>query len=166
MDGIGKIGMSQDRDSVSVWRVCIPFDVDREVYIKNCFLTGTVCLTNENAEVQADVKIGKFALQLIDFPEDSTSQGSEVACATAPYSGQLYVIDVFYTASQYGAQKENQFHLYKTNGLGNAGILIDGNGNIILTVDGDEDNGVVTLNVTNQNRQITIWNPRPIRKGN
>lgn len=143
MDSIGKTGINQDRDPISIWRVCVPFDIDREVYVKNCFLTGTVCLRNENAEIVPDVKIGKMALQLIDFPEDNVTDGSEVACITAPYSGRLYVTEVYYTSLQYGPQKENQYRFFKTNGSSSATVFIDGNGRVLITVNGD--GGIINI---------------------
>lgn len=151
-NGVGKTGINQYRATISIWKICVPLDIDRDKYIKNCYLTGTVSLINENAEIVSNVKIGKLALQLVDFPDDNESTGSEIVCATAPYSGRLYVIDVYGTGRQAFNQEENQYRFFKTNEAGSAGILIDGNGNIILTVDGDSDNGAVTLNVTNQDR--------------
>ncbi len=137
MNGVGKTGMNDDRDPISIWRVYLPLEIGRSVYIRNCYLSGTITLINENGEIISNVKVGKLALQQIDFPIDEKEQGSEVACVKSPYSSQLYVIEVYHTNSQYSSQDENQYRFYKTNGIGTAGILIDGNGNIILTVDGD-----------------------------
>lgn len=152
-NGTGKIGMNDMRDSVSEWKVCIPSDVDREVYIKNCYLTGTVSITNENGETVHNIKVGKVNLQAIDFPELVDGLGSDVICVKAPYSSRLYIVEVFYTTQQYLNQSEDQYRFLKSNGAGTAGILIDGKGNIILTVDGDENSGNVKLNVSNKERK-------------
>lgn len=145
--------MNDMRDSISEWKICIPSDIDRAVYIKNCFLTGTVSIANDNGETVHDVKIGKLALQLVDFPDDVEKFGSDVVCVKAPYSSRLYVMDVFYTAKQYLHQDEDQYRFVKKNGIGTAGVLVDGRGNIIMSVSGEEGNGHITINVTNKERR-------------
>jgi len=151
-NGVGKYGIPQMRSTISVWSVYIPYGVDRNVYIDNCYLSGTVTLINENAEVLDRVRIGKLALQQVDFPETQDQLGSEVICVTIPYSGDIRVIDVYSKGNQYTFQKERQYRLTKQNGIGVGSITVDGSGNINLTVDGDENNGTVSLNVTNKDR--------------
>lgn len=151
MNGIGKIGMNQNRDTVSLWRIYMPSDVDREVYIKTCFLTGTVTLINENGEIVHRVKIGKLAIQTIKFPLDLKSFGSEVICLTAPYSGKLYVTDVYTSSTEFGDQGEDQYRLYKSTDDGFAEVRIDGKGNIFLSVDGEGESNI-TISVANKDR--------------
>ncbi len=153
MNGIGTTGMNDLRDPISEWKACLPSDVDRLIYIKNCFLTNTITIANENGEIKNGVRIDKMNLQLIDFPEDVDQFGSDLICVKAPYSGKLYVVGVYSTAKQYASQKEDQLQFKKSNGIGTAGILIDGRGNIICTIDGDEDNGKFIINVTNKDRK-------------
>lgn len=150
--------MSQDRDSISIWNVYLPYGMDRSKYIDECYLTGTVTLINQNAEVIRYVKIGRLAIQLVDFPEDQKKIGSEVACVTVPYSGELRVVEVYGNGVQYDYSKENQLRFYKRNGIGTSGILLDGAGNIIMSVDGDKDNGNISISVTNKDRagKLTI----------
>jgi hypothetical protein len=152
-NGIGKSGLPDLRYSHSIWNVYLPYDIDRAEYVENCFKTGTVTLINDNSETKNRVKIGKLALQMVDFPLDESKLGSEVLCATIPYSGEIRVVDVYSTKNQYVSQKENQYVFQKTNGVGTAGIIIDGNGNIILSVDGSATSGILTLNVTNSDRK-------------
>lgn len=152
MNGIGKIGMTDNRSDISEWMVVIPIDVDREVYINNCYLTNTISVANENGEYQHNVRIGKLALQLIDFPDDINAFGSDVVLVKAPYSSRLYVMDVFNTAKQYQFQNEDQYRFIKKNGMGTAGIIIDGKGKIILSVDGNSDSGEIEINATNKER--------------
>ncbi len=150
MDVIGKMGISQNRDSVSIWSIYMPVDVDRDEYIKTCFLTGTVTIINENGEIQHRVKIGKLGLQLIKFPEDKKKLGSQVICLSAPYSGQLYIVDVYTSSSEFNDQEEDQFRFYK-KGIGFAEVRIDGRGRITLSVDSEEESDI-TISVTNKDR--------------
>lgn len=146
MDGIGKIGLTQYRDAISLWRVCVPDDVDRTQYLRTCFLTGTVSLVNENGEIQHRVKIGQLAIQTVTFPADATKLGSQVVCVTAPYSGQLFVVDVYTTSDQFNAQSESQYRLFKV-GSGFAELRVDGQGRILLSVDGDDDVAEVNISI-------------------
>lgn len=132
----------------------MPFDVDRDKYIKTCFLTGTISLVNDNAEVLHKVKVGKLALQAISFPLDEKSLGSFVLCATAPYSGRLYVIDVYTSSVDFTDQQENQYRFIKV-GNGTAEIRVDGNGRILLSVDSEEASDI-TLSVSNKNRDGVV----------
>lgn len=154
---IGKTGMNQNRDAISLWRVYLPVDVDRAEYIKTCYLTGTVTLTNENGEIIHKVKVGRLALQLITFPANEKLVGSEVSCLSLPYSGELRVIDVYATSSEFYDQEESQFRFTQSIDNGFAEMRIDGKGRILLSVDGEGDTEVV-LSVTNKNRtgKLTI----------
>lgn len=152
MSGVGKIGLNQFRGTMSVWRVYLPVDVDRDRYIKTCFMTGTVSLVNENSEFKHNVKIGRMALQMVNFPKDTESFGSEVVCASMPYSGKLYVVDVYTSSSEFYDQEENQYRFYKTDDKGGyAELRVDGAGKILLTVDGEEVTELQIM-VTNKDR--------------
>lgn len=153
-NGVSKFGIEQSREAFSVWRVIIPQGIDREVYIDRCYKTNTISGTNSNGEIYDQIKCGRLSMQLIDFPldTDNNALGSEVLCATLPYSGEVRVIDVYATERQYIGQKENQFYFQKRNNDGSAGVLIDGAGNIILTVFGGNNQGTVLINVGDNNK--------------
>lgn len=150
---IGKQGINQNRDSVSLWNVYMPSDIDRDKYIKKAYRSGQVTLINDNGEVQHRVKIGLLAIQLIKFPANLKSLGSQVICLSAPYSGKLHVVDIYNSSTEFNDQDENQYRLFKTS-TGYAEVRIDGKGKISLTVDGEEDvSGDVSINITNKNKQ-------------
>lgn len=153
MNSIGKTGLSNGRDPVSLWQVSLPPDIDREAYIQSCFLTGTITVANDNGEVVHNVRIGKMLIQLVDFPETLEDSGSDVLCMTAPYTGQLFIVEVYPTGKQSAYQRENQFRFFKNNEIGSAGVLIDGRGNIILSVDGEEQDGTILITVSNKDRR-------------
>jgi hypothetical protein len=150
---IGKQGITGYRDAVSIWRVYLPYGIDREKYVKNCFLTGTVTLINENAETIHRVRIGKLALQMVDFPADEKSFGSEVVCLTLPYSGEVRVVDVFSGKTDFNDQEENQFKVLKAVDGESAQLIIDGaKGRVAISVDSDADQGELNIQVSNSNR--------------
>lgn len=139
------------RDAISRWFIYMPSDIDRNTYIQNCFRTGTVTLVDEWNEIQHRARIGKLALQSISFPKDIDSKGSEVICNSMPYSGQLYVVDVYYKADEFVDQTEESYRFIKTINGGIAELLIDGNGKINLNVDSEEVSEV-SINVTDKNK--------------
>ena len=149
---IGKIGINQNRDSISLWNVYMPSDVDRKEYIKKAYRTNQITIINDNGEVYHGVKIGVSAIQLIRFPEDSKDLGSLVICLSHPYSGNLYVVDVYSSSDNFNDQSENQYRLFKTS-TGYAEIRIDGQGKILLVVDGTDDNSEVSINITSENKK-------------
>lgn len=157
-NGIGISGLPVQRDPISIWRVYLPVDVDRDQYVKTCFLTGTVSLINSNAEVQHKVKVGRLVLQMLTFPIDNKSFGSEVLCVSLPYSGSLYIVDVYTSSSEFYDQKENQYRLIQATSNGFAEVRIDGNeGKIFLTVDGEQDTEIL-INVVNKDKtgKVTV----------
>jgi len=143
--GVSVYGLDQDRDSISVWRVVLGPGMDREAYLNQCYLTGTVSIANMNGEIINRVKIGRLSLQLIDFPNDSSSYGSEVICVKLPYSAELRVVDVYATEDQFQSQKEDQFIFQKRSNGSYAGQIIDGRGNITITVFSDSQTGTITI---------------------
>jgi len=145
--------MNQDRFPVSEWYVVLPKGQDRDEYVQKCFHGGTVSLVNDNGEYQHRVKIDKFALQTVVFPPDDKTKGSAVVCVTAPYSGQLYVVGVFATSTEWVDQRESTYRLFKgAVAGGTAELLVDGSGKIILSVDSEDDTSEVTVNVTSKHK--------------
>lgn len=155
--GVGKTGMNQYRDPISVWKVYLPFEYDRAKYIKNCFRTGTVTLINDNAEIKHGVRIGRMALQFVEFPADINSFGSEVICATLPYSGDIRVVDVYSSKLEFFEQGEDQIKLSKGKSGEYAEVFIDGqNGRVNISVDSDDNKGELSISVTNVNRSAKM----------
>lgn len=152
----GKNPINQDRYPISVWRVCLPSDIDREVYIKKCYLTGTISVIDEFAERQDNVKVGQLALQCIKFPNNEDEVGSEVVCASAPYGGKLYVIDV-YQGEDFVDQNENQYRLFKAHQGGYSEVRIDGRGNVMITVDSESQSTISIIGTgQNKNSQLNV----------
>lgn len=152
----GKNPINQDRHSVSVWRVCLPSDIDREKFIKKCYLTGTISVIDEFAERQDNVKIGRLALQSVIFPIDQNSVGSEVVCVSSPYGGRLYVVDV-YDSAEFADQNEQQYRLFKTSDGGYAEVKVDGRGNILIIVDSESDSLISIIGTSkSKNSKLNI----------
>lgn len=152
-NSIGPEPLPQGRDIISIWNVYLPLDQDRERYIKNSYLTSTITVTNSNGEIVHRVQAGKLALQAIRFPIDNKDLGSQVICCSAPYSGKLYVVDVFDQDTEYTDLAENQYRFKKASVEGFAEVLIDGNtGLIILNVDSESTGGKIKINIANKDK--------------
>jgi hypothetical protein len=152
-DHIGEQSLPSDRQTISEWNVYLPANVDRDKYIQNCFLTGTITLHNsKGAEIVHRVRIGSLALQCVRFPRSEAELGSDVICCTSPYSGKLFVVDVFDQRDQYNSQGEDQFCFRKLTDGGSASVLIDGgNGIISITVDKEGSGGELSINIASAN---------------
>lgn len=149
---IGKYGMPIARESFTIWYVCIPMYQDRAEYVRDAYITGVVSVVNDNGEYST-AKVGRLSLQLIEFPVNDKTYGSEVACLCNSYSGQLYIVDVFNNSGVYLPQDESQYRLIKQNEDGIASISIDGNGNIVIDVNGSDENGSININCTTEGRK-------------
>lgn len=150
-DHMAQGGFPDDRQAISEWNVYLPANTDRAAYISNCFLTNTVTLINTNGETVHRVRIGAVALQNVNFPATGDSIGSFVICATSPYSGRLFVLDVYNEIDEFTDQLEYQFRMIKSTSKGSAQMIIDGdNGIIQLSVDHETDGGIVSINISNK----------------
>jgi len=143
-----------NRDAISLWRVCLPSDVDRDVYISSCFSTNTISVIDEFGERQNEVRIGSIALQQVVFPLNESEVGSEVLCASLPHSGLLYVIDVY--GGDHSNLTEHQHSFRKSIVGGFANVLIDGQGRIVISVDSDSDSEVFIQSTGGKSGKITI----------
>lgn len=156
-DHIGPNSLPTNRRTVSKWNVYIPLStstesIDRDTYIKNCFLTNTITLINTNAEIRHKVKIDKECLQTIRFPVDASDLGSEVVCLTIPYSEDLYVIGVFDTIAEYTGSSENIRVISKQTDINSSCLIIDAiNGVLSIGVRSEQNGGIVSINITNPN---------------
>lgn len=155
---IGKQGVFGFRQPISVWRVFIPTDEDRDVYVANCIRTSTVSLINDNNEFIHKVPIGKLAIQHLVFPQDQNSLGSPVVCGNVAYHNQLIVLDVLNFDDDYEDVDENEASVIRRTNDSVSEVRVQGNGGkIYLNVDSDlENGGELYINVTNSSESAKL----------
>lgn len=147
-------GIKSNREPISLWRIAIPADQDREKYIEQCFNTNTVSITSRYGEVLHRVPIPNNAIQEIDWPVDAGSFGSQVIVGSIKSDGDEFpvVLNTVRTFTKFEHNKENAYRWHKATDTSHAEILIRGkDGYISLNVaSADADGGKVVLNISNQ----------------
>lgn len=133
--GIGGI-----RNSVGVGYIVVPKDIDRDLYVENCFRNGCVAIQTDFGEFIDKVKIDKTAIKDVDFPIDYEHLGSFVVWVSIPKHKLPVVVGVLMKNDELWDVTENQFQLRK-----------EFNGTIV-EINGDADQGVVSINVAGGDR--------------
>tara|TARA_X000001382_G_scaffold8122_2_gene5891 strand:+ start:2360 stop:3163 length:804 start_codon:yes stop_codon:yes gene_type:complete len=137
--------------SVGIGQVCIPPEVDRFAFIKNCLTTGFISVQQAVGSAKHRVRCDNWTLQQIDFPENSDEFGSYVVFVTEPKSKQPFVVAHFNSAEEYNDFNENEFSLKKETD--NAVVELTGNGEngslLLNVVSKKSKKGQVDINLTN-----------------
>jgi len=145
------------RNTSTLWRVYLPVDIDRSLYIKSCYNTSTVSLINDNSEIYSGVPVGKTCIQYIEFPEDSDQLGSHVMCITEPRSNKPFVIEVFNSSDEYDFVEENQHFIQQKTSSGSANISVDGlNGLVSISSNSNVSDSGVTVSSHSESGDSSI----------
>jgi hypothetical protein len=130
----------------SFWRrpngisyIYIPYGVDRDAFVYNCLNTGTVYIINEEGEAIRDVKIGFFALQLVEFPKNAGDKGSMVSWINIDQYSKPVIVDVYTQNDETFGLLENEFEI-KQEYEGNS-----------ASVGGNAESGDIAIAVNNVN---------------
>ncbi len=107
--------------------VVIPKDVDREVYINNCYGLGSCVLFVEDIGFLTDVKIGGSIINLIEFPDTPDGFGSILAYMKTPRYRNYLAFEIVKSSDKSYAINEYEFSLGKDKGSIRA--FISGNSN-------------------------------------
>ena len=140
-------------------------DANREAYIKNCVLKGTVTIALENGGFVENVPILKHVWNDITFPELPNKLGSCVLWSNVNKSNVIVIVGVVPKNNEIVNRNENDFLLTRSfaQKIGGKNIVnnieISGNakeGKINITVDGGNDNGEMLINVSNKNNTAAV----------
>lgn len=143
-----------NRFSGSVWYIFLPSNVDRSQYIQNCFRTNTVTIINKNNEILHNVRIGKIAIQFIEFPIDQKHLGSPVLVQNVLPFNYPMIVEVYDFSDEVSYLEEKAFNIQRKsdNGI----VQISGKskkGQLFINVNSDlEEGGELYINVANKNQ--------------
>jgi len=149
---ISQRGVPGIRSSAGVGYVAIAKDVDRDVFVENCFRTGTIAVQTNFGEFLNKVKISKSALKYVEFPADYKGLGSEVVWVNIPKHNVPIVVGVLLKDDEFLNVSENQFLLHKEKDGSVVEISGDARFGVIcvnIKAEGDEG-GSLDINVKNQ----------------
>ena len=146
---IVKKSIKGNRGNAGTAYVIIPIDVDRDEYIVQCYRTGTIsiCIEN-NGEYVHNVRIGKLALQIIDFPDSKEELGSLVGWVNHEGYNFPMVFDVLTKGDEGVEIDEKELTLKKQNDTSSSSITLK-NGEIIISAESDDTGGLLCISVTN-----------------
>ncbi len=88
--------------------ITVPENVDRDQYILDCFMTGTVSITSEAGGVINNIAISKSCLQQIEFPENEAF-GSSVVYVLDEFNNKQIVVGVLQSEEENSNNEENEY---------------------------------------------------------
>jgi hypothetical protein len=110
---IGQIPFQDDKWSCGVGYVCIPSDIDRDIFITDCFLRGTLMIRTNDGGVYRNCPTNISTFNDITFPDVFTSNGTPVVYLTEPVHKQPMVIAALIFNDDIIDQAEDQFKIKK-----------------------------------------------------
>jgi hypothetical protein len=140
--------------------VVIPSDVDRSVYIRECFKTSTVSIYSEFNGYTNRVPVDIFTLNFIDFPELQNQFGSALSFVIDAIHKKPVIVGIYNKQDELCDLKEHQFKFKRHLG-GNVveivgspdgrymgiNVMADEGGEIFLNVKSADSSGRVNINV-------------------
>lgn len=124
--------------SYTGWLI-IPPGIDRNKFIRKCYLTGTVLIKSVDNEIESNVQVNRGSLHFLRFPINLGDLGSAVICVRDPIYRTSKVVSVLQDEDEDQLIfEENQFRIHKRNEDCFVDLDIKGNtGDFDLTVNSD-----------------------------
>jgi len=146
------------RYTVGIGYVTVPAKTNINAYIETCYRTGMVAMITEDNEFLLNVKVDRWSLQLIDFPDENMQLGSCVVFINQYVSNTPIIIAVLDKNDEESGLARNLFRLAKITETGSVIITGDGNkGNFFIDIDSSlKDGGNVYMNVSNVNKESQV----------
>ena len=143
---LGQQGFEYGRNGVGMGYVILPNGLSREKYVSTCYKTGTISVVTEGGfEIVHRVRIGKLAIQMIDFPNKVGQLGSCVAWVNIANQNEMVVFDVMFKENEISDNIESSFIIKKSKGDSHALLSMLGDGSISLQT--SSETGVPILNI-------------------
>jgi hypothetical protein len=139
--------------NVGIGYVAIPSDLDRDVYIRDCYKNYQVSLKTEDGGFLNRVPIPPDVLNFIEFPDKPNELGSCVVYNTDEQHQFAIIVNRFADRDQIGDGREHSFQLrrkYKDQYVELSGSSKEAN--INLLVNGGSVKGKFRLSVTDSDR--------------
>lgn len=153
MEGIRRERRYSQAPTVGYGYIIIPFNVEADEYISNCYTRERVCIMAEHGgSIVKDCYISKQALRDVEFPDISDNNkyktGSAVVYVTDGFNNKPTIIGVLSKEDETQLLTEFKFKnakYYKKNS-----VIIEGNaqdGVLGISVSDGEDEGVINVDI-------------------
>lgn len=96
--------------------VVIPADVDRSLYIQECYKTSTVSIYSEFNGFMNRVPIDCYSISFVQFPFSINEFGSAVGYVIEPVHKKPFITSIFFKQDEISDIKENQFSFKRSIG--------------------------------------------------
>lgn len=148
-----RVGVTSRRGntySSGIARIMIPYGVDRDTFVNECYLRSEVSIQPEWNNSIHRVRIDKDVLQQIQFPKTDKELGSQVVFVTIPKWKFPIIVACIDSVQEYGTLKENQFSLIKRTDFGSVSIIGDGKGQLSISVSSEaKKRGLLNISISN-----------------
>lgn len=135
---------------VGIAYTACPKDIDREEYLKDCFLNHRISIKTEDGGYYNRVPVGIDVLQHLDFPKEEDELGVAVVYITESQHKQPIVIARLPKIDQVGDGREGMLKIGKSYGVDKIEIIQDAkNGFLHFDVNAGKNQGIVKFNVDN-----------------
>lgn len=137
---------------VGIAYIALPTDIERSIYIAECYKNGKVSVWTEDGGFLNRVPIDIDTLNYIEFPTVAKEFGSAVVYVTEQVHNQPIIVARLPKTNIVGGLKENQFKIQRR--LGEKLIELSGSaqGNSLnLIVNSDNEEGSINIHLTNLN---------------
>jgi hypothetical protein len=145
------ISIRNKRNTVGVCYVIIPGNVDRGLYIKNCYRRGIISVQFEDGGHLDNVPVCIDILQWIEFPSDIEKLGSGLLYVNERTHNKPIIVGRLLKNDEAISLSENEFKFEKTTDNGN--VIISGkgdSGNLFISVYGKGNyGGKMYVNIKN-----------------
>lgn len=149
-NSVGKTSVPGAHWSSGVAYIAIPSDIDRTIYIDQCYKSGRVSVWTEDGGFINRVPIDVEVLNYIEFPQIIEQLGTAVVYVTEPVHQQPVIIARLPKSDEVGELKENQFKIKRK--LGNKIVEVSGTPNALnLVVNSGEEVGSININLISFN---------------
>lgn len=157
-----KVGFSAStdhRDSGGVAYVFLPSDIERSIYIRDCYLNNWISVYIEGESIVNRVHISSEVLSFIEFPLVQGEFGSCVVWILDHIKKQIVIVCKLVKYDEVGSLEENTFSFGRK--INNTFVEIRGNSqknylNLLLV--GDSNNTQINIVVRNQGKLKSILN--------
>ena len=138
--------------------IAIPGDIDRDQYLRDCYLNKRVSIITEDGGFINRVRIGVLALGAISFPQSPKEKGSEVVYVLDESRNTLVIVDVL--DDRIGSLLEGQLKLERVWENGGIELLLDAKNNaatLVINPHNKIQTSVLNLLVKNLNEEgVTV----------
>lgn len=161
INSVGMTPMPGHQWPVGVAYVAIPSDIERDVYIRECYMTNKISVWTEDGSFFSKAPCNIDLFNWIEFPDSFDEFGSAVVYVTEPIHKQPIIIARLPKIDELGDLQEHQFKMRRR--LGSKMVEISGSpksnslnlvvdsksesGSINIVLENDNDNGEVNLSV-------------------